>query len=220
MSDETKSSQEMRSSALFSRPSPPLSQPAPRRRPISLILLGGAIVIAGSMLGLSSVFQTDDNITIDVSSLKATPTGSLEMTGARYAGQTSTGGYFSITAERAVEDDRKKGIMHLFKPDGTLESDDNRITHLTSSEGFYKADTDIIELFGSVRVYRNVLNMTLLTERMEANIATGTMQAPTPVELTTVDMRLTSESMQAFNHGDRIIFSGTTRAVFNTGSQP
>ena len=220
MSEETGSPQKTRSSTLFSRPSSPLSQPTPRRRPVSLILLGGAIIIAGGMLGLSSVFQTEDNITIDVSSLKATPTGSLEMTGARYAGQTSTGGYFSITAERAVENDSKKGIMHLFKPDGTLESHDNRITHLTSSEAFYTADADIIELFGSVRVHRNVQNMTLLTERIEANIATGAMQAPTSVELTTADMRLTSESMQAFNHGDRIIFTGTTRAVFTTGSQP
>lgn len=220
MSDKTESPQETRSSALFSRPNPALSQPAPRRRPVSLFLLGGAIIIASGMLGLSSVLQTDESISIDVSSLKATPTGSLEMTGARYAGQTSTGGYFSITAERAVEDDRKKGIMHLFKPDGTLEIDDNGITHLTSSEGFYTADADIIELFGSVRVHRNVQNMTLLTERIEANIATGTMQALTPVELTTIDMRLTSEGMQAFNHGNRIIFTGATRAVFTTGSQP
>ncbi len=220
MTSETGSSQKTRSSTLFSRPSSSLSQPAPRRRPVSLILLGGAIIIAGGMLGLSSVFQTDDNITIDVSSLKATSTGSLEMTGARYAGQTSTGGYFSITAERAVEDGSKKGIMHLFKPDGTLESDDNHITHLSSLEGFYTADANIIELFGSVRVHRNVQDMTLLTERVEANIATGTMQAPTPVELTTADMRLTSESMQTFNHGNRIIFTGTTRAVFTTSSQP
>ena len=220
MSDKTRLPKDTYPSALFSRPNPPLSQPAPRRRPVSLILLSGAIIIAGGMLGLSSVFQTDENITIDVSSLKATSTGSLEMTGARYAGQTSTGGYFSITAERATEDDSKKGVMHLFKPDGTVESDDNGITHLTSSEGFYAADDDIIELFGSVRVHRNLQNMTLLTERMEANIATGTMLAPTPVELTTSDMRLTSEAMQAFNHGDRIIFNGTTRAVFTIGSQP
>lgn len=220
MSDSTGSPQDTRSSALFSQPNRPSSQPATRRKPVSLILLVGAIIIAGGMLGLSSVFQTDENITIDVSSLKATPTGSLEMTGARYSGQTSTGGYFSITAERAVEDNSKKGIMHLFKPDGTLESSDNGITYLTSSEGYYIADSDIIELFGSVRVHRNVQNMTLLTERVEANIATGTMQVPTPVELTTADMRLTSEGMQAFNHGDRIIFTGTTRVVFNTGSQP
>ena len=90
MSDNNTLTQPKRPSVLFSRSEQADSQPTPkRRRPVSFILLGGAILIAGGMLGLSSFFQPQESIKIDVTSLNATPTGSLEMTGASYSGRTT-----------------------------------------------------------------------------------------------------------------------------------
>ena len=219
MSDDNIPAQPKRPSVLFSRSEQVTPQPTSRRKPVSFILLGGAILIAGGMVGLSSIFQPQENIEIDITSLSATLTGSLEMTGARYSGRTPSGNFFSITADRAVEDANNKETMHLFNPDGTFERDDKGTTHLLSKEGFYKANADTIELFGAVRVYRDIQNLTLLTEKMEANIGSGTLLAPTAVEVTSPDMQVTAEGMQAYNHGERIIFTGNPRAVFISNTQ-
>ena len=214
MSDDNMPAQPKRPSVLFSRSEQATPQPTPRRKSVSFILLGGAILISGGMVGLSSIFQPQENIEIDITSLSATPTGSLEMTGARYSGRTPSGNFFSITADRAVEDANNKETMHLFNPDGTFERDGKGTTHLLSKEGFYNANADTIVLFGAVRVHRDIQNLTLLTERMEANIESGTLLAPTAVEVTSPDMQVTAEGMQAYNHGERIIFTGNPRAVF------
>ena len=219
MSDDNIPIQSKRASVLFSRSEQATPQPTPRRKPVSFILLGGTILIAGGMVGLSSIFQPQENLEIDITSLSATPTGSLEMTGARYSGRTPSGNFFSITADRAVEDANNKETMHLFNPDGTFERDGRGTTHLLSKEGFYNANADTIELFGAVRVHRDIQNLTLLTERMEANIESGTLLAPTAVEVTSPDMQVTAEGMQAYNHGERIIFTGNPRAVFISNTQ-
>jgi LPS export ABC transporter protein LptC len=219
MSDDNMPAQPKRPSVLFSRSEQATPQPTSRRKPVSFILLGGAILIAGGMVGLSSIFQPQENIEIDITSLSATLTGSLEMTGARYSGRTQSGNFFSITADRAVEDANNKETMHLFNPDGTFERDGRGTTHLLSKEGFYNANADTIELFGAVRVHRDIQNLTLLTERMEANIGSGTLLAPTAVEVTSPDMQVTAEGMQAYNHGERIIFTGNPRAVFISNTQ-
>ena len=219
MSDDNIPAQPKRPSVLFSRSEQATPQPTPRRKPVSFILLGGAILIAGGMVGLSSIFQPQENIEIDITSLSATPTGSLEMTGARYSGRTPSGNFFTITADRAVEDANNKETMHLFNPDGTFERDGKGTTHLLSKEGFYNATADTIELFGAVRVHRDIQNLTLLTERIEANIRSGALLAPTAVEVTSPDMQVTAEGMQAYNHGERIIFTGNPRAVFISNTQ-
>ena len=219
MSDDNMPAQPKRPSVLFSRSEQATPQPTSRRKPVSFILLGGAILIAGGMVGLSSIFQPQENIEIDITSLSATPTGSLEMTGARYSGRTPSGNFFSITADRAVEDANNKETMHLFNPDGTFERDGRGTTHLLSKEGFYNANADTIELFGAVSVHRDIQNLTLLTERMEANIESGTLLAPTAVELTSPDMHVTAEGMQAYIHGEHIIFTGNPRAVFISNTQ-
>ena len=219
MSDDNIPAQSKRPSVLFSRSEQATPQPTPRRKPVSFVLLGGAILIAGGMVGLSTIFQPQENLEIDITSLSATPTGSLEMTGARYSGRTLSGNFFSITADRAVEDANNKETMHLFNPDGTFERDGKGTTHIVSKEGFYNANADTIELFGAVRVHRDIQNLTLLTERMEANIGSGTLLAPTAVEVTSADMQVTAEGMQAYNHGERIIFTGNPRAVFISNTQ-
>jgi len=219
MSDDNMPAQPKRPSVLFSRSEQATPQPTSRRKPVSFILLGGAILIAGGMVGLSSIFQPQENIEIDITSLSAPLTGSLEMTGARYSGRTPSGNFFSITADRAVEDANNKETMHLFNPYDTFERDGKGTTHLLSKEGFYNVNTDNIELFGSVRVHRDIQNLTLLTERMEANIESGTLLAPTAVEVTSPDIQVTAEGMQAYNHGERIIFTGNPRAVFISNTQ-
>jgi lipopolysaccharide export system protein LptC len=220
MSDNNIPAQPKRPSVLFSRSEQADSQPTPKRRkPVSFILLGGAILIAGGMLGLSSFFQPQESIKIDVTSLNATPTGSLEMTGARYSGRTPSGNFFSITADRAVEDANNKQTMHLFNPNGTVEREGKGITRLISQEGFYNASADTIELFGAVKVHRDLQNLTLLTERMQANIGAGTLLTSTAVEVSSPDMQVTAGGMQAYDHGERIIFTGNPRAVFTSNAQ-
>ena len=54
---------------------------------------------------------------------------------------------------------------------------------------------------------------------MEANIGSGTLLAPTAVEVTSPDMQVTAEGMQTYNHGERIIFTGNPRAVFISNTQ-
>ena len=54
---------------------------------------------------------------------------------------------------------------------------------------------------------------------MQANIGAGTLLTSTAVEVSSPDMQVTAGGMQAYDHGERIIFTGNPRAVFTSNAR-
>lgn len=178
---------------------------------LSLILLGVAIIIGGIIVGWTSFFQNNDNIEISLESVSTQPTGTLEMTGARYSGTTENGVEFSINADRAVESADKKGLVVLYEPDGFVSSESDGRTNLSSNSALYYATERRLDMSGDVNIYQAKQNFTLKSEEIVALIGKGEMLSNKPVILEGPDIFLTSQGMHATDNGEVIRFTGKSR---------
>ena len=178
---------------------------------LSLILLGVAIIIGGIIVGWTSFFQNNDNIEISLESVSTQPTGTLEMTGARYSGTTENGVEFSINADRAVESADEKGLVVLYEPDGFVSSESDGRTNLSSNSALYYATERRLDMSGNVNIYQAKQNLTLKSEEIVALIGKGEMLSNKPVILEGPDIFLTSQGMHATDNGEVIKFTGKSR---------
>lgn len=178
---------------------------------LSLILLGVAIIIGGIIVGWTSFFQNNDNIEISLESVSTQPTGTLEMTGARYSGTTENGVEFSINADRAVESADEKGLVVLYEPDGFVSSESDGRTNLSSNSALYYATERRLDMSGNVNIYQAKQNLTLKSEKIVALIGKGEMLSNKPVILEGPDIFLTSQGMHATDNGEVIKFTGKSR---------
>jgi LPS export ABC transporter protein LptC len=178
---------------------------------LSLTLLGVAIIIGGIIVGWTSFFQNNDNIEISLESVSTQPTGTLEMTGARYSGTTENGVEFSINAERAVESADEKGLVVLYEPDGFVSSESDGRTNLSSNSALYYATERRLDMSGNVNIYQAKQNLTLKSEEIVALIGKGEMLSNKPVILEGPDIFLTSQGMHATDNGEVIKFTGKSR---------
>lgn len=178
---------------------------------LSLILLGVAIIIGGIIVGWTSFFQNNDNIEISLESVSTQPSGTLEMTGARYSGTTENGVEFSINAERAVESADEKGLVVLYEPDGFVSSESDGRTNLSSNSALYYATERRLDMSGNVNIYQAKQNLTLKSEEIVALIGKGEMLSNKPVILEGPDIFLTSQGMHATDNGEVIKFTGKSR---------
>ncbi len=178
---------------------------------LSLILLGVAIIIGGIIVGWTSFFQNNDNIEISLESVSTQPSGTLEMTGARYSGTTENGVEFSINAERAVESADEKGLVVLYEPDGFVSSESDGRTNLSSNSALYYATERRLDMSGNVNIYQSKQNLTLKSEEIVALIGKGEMLSNKPVILEGPDIFLTSQGMHATDNGEVIKFTGKSR---------
>ena len=178
---------------------------------LSLTLLGVAIIIGGIIVGWTSFFQNNDNIEISLESVSTQPTGTLEMTGARYSGTTENGVEFSINADRAVESADEKGLVVLYEPDGFVSSESDGRTNLSSNSALYYATERRLDMSGNVNIYQAKQNLTLKSEEIVALIGKGEMLSNKPVILEGPDIFLTSQGMHATDNGEVIKFTGKSR---------
>lgn len=178
---------------------------------LSLILLGVAIIIGGIIVGWTSFFQNNDNIEISLESVSTQPSGTLEMTGARYSGTTENGVEFSINADRAVESADEKGLVVLYEPDGFVSSESDGRTNLSSNSALYYATERRLDMSGNVNIYQAKQNLTLKSEEIVALIGKGEMLSNKPVILEGPDIFLTSQGMHATDNGEVIKFTGKSR---------
>ena len=103
-------------------------------------------------------------------------------------------------------------MVHLFKPDGWIESDLDGKTTLFSEEAIYNADAAILDMTGNVQIHQKQQDMVLKSQQMTALIDSGDLKTNMPVSLTGPAIELTAQGMESQNRGEVILFKGQTQA--------
>ena len=183
-----------------------------QRLSISLILLTASLVVGGLTVWWSGFYAETETIAISVETVSKTPSDQLQMTGARYSGVTETGLKFNIEADKVIEMTDKAGLVHLFKPDGWIDSDKDGRTTLASEEAVYDSQSAVLDMSGDVRIYQQQQDMTLQGQHMTALINSGELKTDKPVSLTGPAIELTAQGMESKNRGEVILFTGQTQA--------
>lgn len=192
----------------------PAATPRAVRSQRKLLILTASLVFSGILAIIWTNFLNDDNtIEISVQSVATTKTSGIEMTGARYAGTTTTGKRYVITAEKASESQTGSGEITLIAPDGNLQGENNQETKLRANQAVYFANKDQMNMRGDVVIYQSENDLTLRTEYAEADIGQGRFDAPQNVVLVSPTLHLTSQSMSARDSGNYFLFTGQTKLI-------
>ena len=172
---------------------------------VALILL----VVIWPQLG-----QDDSQFRIRVSDISLEQADSLSMLNARFEGVDDRGQPFMLTADEATQTAGDDNLVHLELPKGDMTLEDGTWLAMTAREGRYSRDTQVLELNGEVTLFHDQ-GFELRTETARIDLEAGTAGGSEPVEGQGPFGNLVSEGFRVLDRGERIVFTGRSRAVFH-----
>ena len=184
-----------------------------RSLPLSVILLGFAAILALFFTSWLGFFGQETEVTLEIKETKITHSGEVELTGARYRGRSPSGRPFEITAKRAKEATDGSGRIDMIRPTASITMANGSVVNLSSDNGIFDRDLDLVNMSGDVVVKHPDLQMQLKTNTLETNLKVGEMQSDVPVIVQDNNRRIDADNMKVYDNGSRIVFGGLVRMV-------
>lgn len=147
----------------------------------------------------------------------ATPqdtTAAATLEGVSYKGLTQNGENFAIFADQAIESFANRNLVTLIAPRAQVDQDRNPITIRSNRAEYNRAHNDI-HLSGQVVITRPDLGYTLHTDAAIAKLDSGEITSHVPVQAFTPNSAITAQGMTIHDKGNRIIFTGKSKAILN-----
>jgi lipopolysaccharide export system protein LptC len=179
------------------------------------IFLGGSVVLTGLWLWLEP-FKAASELPVSIGSI--TIEGSkLKMEAPKLTGFSKDGQPYNVTAESALQDLKKPGVIELSHIVGHFSSG-NRKTVLNAKSGVYDAKADKMHVFDGIDFQSNDGEGGRLSE---ATVETkkGHLTTDQPVDLYFKGGTLRGDAMEVFDHGKVIVFQGDVRMELHPDSQ-
>ena len=195
-----------------------LQSPTERRLPLSLLLLGLSAALALAVTSWLGFLDHRKDVSLEIREAKKEEPAKVQLTGALYRGLTPSGKPYEITSALANEATDGSGRVELDKPTATLTTKNGSEINLSSNEGIFNKQTNIVVLTGKVVVVQPDRNLQLDTEALKADLETGEMHSNVPVLVQDIDRRISADSMQVYNNGSRIIFGGAAKMIIKNDS--
>lgn len=172
-----------------------------------LLLIPSIFLSIGVVWWLNFVDQSG-NIEVSIEQLSQTQTGNTKMTGAQFSGRTDDGENFEITAEQAIDNMPKKGLMHLSKPDGTIWTKNGSIIEINSIEAILDQSKETTLFHGDVEINQNKPEIKINASELSVDLANKIYHSNQPVVAKTKNMRITGEDMSINQKSGTIHFGG------------
>jgi LPS export ABC transporter protein LptC len=189
-----------------------------RRYPLSLLLVGVGAVLTLSVASWLGLLANGKDVSLEITDVKRTESGEVQLTGARYRGLTPAGKPYEITAAKANEAPDGSGRVDMDQPTAVLTMRNGSLVNLKSNAGIFNKQTDIVSMSGKVVVTQPDRNLRLDTEALEANLKAGEMLSDVAVQVQDIDRRINADSMQVYNNGARIVFGGATKMIIKNSN--
>jgi lipopolysaccharide export system protein LptC len=184
------------------------------RRFIPVFLVGSA-VLTGLWLWLDPLKALDD---LPVSVGKLTIAGSkLKMEAPKLTGFSKDGQPYTVTAESALQDLKKPGVIELSNIVGRFNAS-GRGTVLNAASGIYDTKADRMHVFGGIDFQSDDGQRGRLSEAF-IETKKGHLTTDQPVDLYFRQGTLRGDRMEVFDHGKVIVFEGDVRMVLHPDSQ-
>jgi len=184
------------------------------RKFIPVFLIGSA-ALTGLWLWLDPLRAVDE---LPVSMGKLTISGSkLKMDAPKLTGFNKDGEPYSVTAESALQDLKKPGVIELSRIVGRFNTGSRNLL-LNAASGVYEAKADRMHIFGGIDFHSSAGESGRLSE---ATVETkkGYLVTDKPVDLYFKEGKLHGERMEVFDHGKTIVFEGGVTMMLHTDSQ-
>jgi lipopolysaccharide export system protein LptC len=161
--------------------------------------------------------QDDGRFRIRVSDISLEQADSLSMLNARFEGVDEHDQPFLVTADEATQTAEDDDLVHLELPKGDITLKDGTWLAMTAHEGLYRRDAQMLELNGGVTLFHDQ-GFELRSETARVDLDAGTAWGSARVEGQGPFGTLVSEGFRVLDRGDRVIFTGRSRAVLHPGA--
>jgi lipopolysaccharide export system protein LptC len=131
----------------------------------------------------------------------------VRMVQARYSGLDRQHRPFVITANVARQNPSANDIVALEQPKGDMTTMSGSAIEITSRTGVYQPQTQLLDLFGDVRMVQDKGNE-FRTGSAHVDMANGTAEGREPIEGQGPFGHATGQGFRILDRGDVIIFTG------------
>jgi LPS export ABC transporter protein LptC len=121
---------------------------------------------------------------------------------------------YTINAEKSIQDEKARNIVHLETVGGVFLRAGGKTYNVTSQKALYDRDTKQLTLEGSVKI-SNLPRMEAIMDKAEVDTVTRSLVSKSPVAVTLENGHVTADELRADNNGERLIFKGRVKARFN-----
>jgi lipopolysaccharide export system protein LptC len=176
------------------------------------MLLAGSVVLTGLWLWLDPLKAAGE---LPVSVGKLSIAGSkLKMEAPKLTGFSKEGNPYSVTAEAAMQDLKKPGVIELSKIVGNFDLGGHR-TVLNAKAGIYDAKADRMRVFDGIDFRSDDGQGGRLSDAV-IETKKGHLITEQPVDLYFKGGTLRSDRMEAFDHGKVIVFEGAVTMTLSS----
>ncbi len=178
----------------------------------NLLLIPSIFLSIGVVWWLNFADQSR-NIEVSIEQVSQTEAGNTKMTGARFSGRTDDGENFEITAEQAVDNMPKQGLIHLSKPDGTIWTKKGSIIKINSFEAVLDQSKEITLFQGTVEINQTKPKVNINTSELSVDLVNKIYHSNHPVVVMTENMKITGEGMSINQESGTIHFGGHANLI-------
>ena len=179
----------------------------------SYFLLIPSIFLSIGVIWWLNFVDQSGNIQVSIEQVSQTQAGNTKMTGAQFSGRTNDGENFEITAEQAVDNIPKQGLIHLSKPDGTIWTKNGSIVKINSFEAILDQSKEITLFQGKVEINQTKPKININTSELSVDLANKIYHSDQPVIVVTKNMKITGENMSINQESGTIYFGGYANLI-------
>lgn len=141
-------------------------------------------ICAGLLLAIVVIWprfaQEESRFQLSFSDLTPQAVETLSMVNARYYGVDSRNNPFTVTADRAVEQENETGVIRLDKPKADFVTQGGSQVYLEAEVGYYSPNQQSLILEGGVNLFQDQ-GYELHTEKVTVDLLTATAESDTAV---------------------------------------
>ncbi len=133
----------------------------------------------------------------------------LSMLNARYLGLDQNNHPYSVTSDRATQEDAQPDIVDLIQPKADFVAKDGSTIFVEGDRGYYHQKAQLLDLVGTVNLYHEK-GYELHTERAEINLADSSAHGEVPVHGQGPQGLLAGQGFKIAGKGADMLLTGTS----------
>jgi len=153
----------------------------------------------------------------DETAVTTEPINSVGMINARFSGRDNRNRSFTVTAEKAQQNDSESTVIHLVRPKADVDMTDGRQVAIRAESGIYVRTDQMLNLAGDVTVSDN-RGFEFHTTSASVDLGQHTATGDAPVTGRGPSGDITSEGFRVLDDGDRVLFTGKTNLTVTTAN--
>lgn len=176
----------------------------------ALPVVAGVVVV---LLFIWPELKTEpERFRIGLSDINIETSSGQRVLNARFTGVDGENRPFSVTAASAVQEQDRQGRVDLSSPKADLTLQNASWVAITSPEGVFWRDKEVLDLSGGVELYHDE-GYEFRTELARIDFPAGTASGDRPVNGQGPFGTIDAEGFRLIDSGDRILFTGKARMV-------